>query len=88
MLQIRDETIHEAQFLWAYTNGTLLSSRMFTITIPCKLDVLLYPFDTVDCQISIGSFTYVYDGLFTPYPSTPTPTLSRPIELPAHQLTA
>ncbi|XP_075263677.1 glycine receptor subunit beta-like, partial [Convolutriloba macropyga] len=66
---VTQETVHLTQFLWANTNGTMLSSRMFTVIIPCRLDVLLYPFDTVVCRMSISSYSYVTQGLY------PTPIL-------------
>ncbi|XP_063726087.1 gamma-aminobutyric acid receptor subunit pi-like [Symsagittifera roscoffensis] len=61
--KIREETVHLTQFLWAHTNGTMLSSRMFTVVIPCHLDVLLYPFDTVVCKMSISSYTYITEEI-------------------------
>ncbi|XP_034062111.1 5-hydroxytryptamine receptor 3A-like [Gymnodraco acuticeps] len=61
-IQIKEDTsdagsIHKSAVVKLYPNGLMLATTRERLTSTCRMDLLLFPFDTQECTITFSSMT-------------------------------
>ncbi|CAG9530821.1 unnamed protein product, partial [Cercopithifilaria johnstoni] len=90
IINSRDSSIHsspsENTFVILYENGLVWSNFRLKVKAPCKMDLRMFPFDSIHCQLVFESYSFNTDEVRLSWHEKPL-TMMQMVELPDFELT-
>ncbi|VDD92864.1 unnamed protein product [Enterobius vermicularis] len=90
IINSKDSKVHssptENAYIILYEDGRLWSNFRLKVKAPCKMDLKMFPFDSIQCQLVIESYSFNIDEVRLQWDEIPV-TLMEKVELPDFDLT-
>uniref|UniRef100_A0A0M3I4S6 Neurotransmitter-gated ion-channel ligand-binding domain-containing protein n=1 Tax=Ascaris lumbricoides TaxID=6252 RepID=A0A0M3I4S6_ASCLU len=89
IINSKDSSIHtspsENTFIILYEHGLLWSNFRLNVRAPCKMDLKMFPFDSIHCQLVFESYSFNTDEVRLLWHDIPV-TMMEKVELPDFDL--
>ncbi|VDM96355.1 unnamed protein product, partial [Onchocerca ochengi] len=90
IINSRYSSIHnsptENTFVILYADGLVWSNFRLKVKAPCKMDLKMFPFDSIECQLIFESYSFNTDEVRLIWHENPL-TIMEAVELPDFELT-